>query len=388
MNPRSLTTFAASLLALGFLHAGCGAMDREMHDDGTKPAAMKPADPKAVDQITAGWHERPRLGANEMMAKYGPPQEATSERLIWHNAGPFKRIMVMNLLTPHDFPLPHVDYMEHTITYNVPQDKVADLIAFDASSTINRTVGELSARCDLEGHNVLTLNLDHDIVTGKKSVEEARKAFGEIVGQDVAGKHPAYVEALQFKPAEGSSAAFSDKPVIPGSPVRAADADAEAKEQLANAAGEKMGDAEILATIVAVDLNEVLAAAEAQKKKISAPVMDYAKMLHTEHGMNMDKTLKLGQQMDVTPVITPKVEKLQVKGASQLADIVLLNGEQFERAYLAAMVKGHTDVLGTIDNELLKAVKNEPLKKHLTETRGHVAAHLEKAKQLQGTMKR
>jgi len=77
-----------------------------------------------------------------------------------------------------------------------------------------------------------------------------------------------------------------------------------------------------------------------------------------------------------------------VKGASQLADIVLLNGEQFERAYLAAMVKGHTDVLGTIDNELLKAVKNEPLKKHLTETRGHVAAHLEKAKQLQGNMKR
>lgn len=392
MNPKLLTTFAASLLTLGCLQTGCTTMDREVQADGSKPAEMKatemkPADLKTVGRITAAWHERPRLGANEMMAKYGPPQEATSERLIWHNAGPFKRITVMNLLTPHDFPLPHVDYMEHTITYNVPQEKVGDLIAFDASSTINRTVGELSARCDLEGHNVLTLNLDHDIVTGKKTVEEARKAFGEIVEQDVAGKHPAYVEKLQFKPAEASAAAFSDKPVIPGSPVRAADTDDAAKAQLA-AGGDKMGDAEILATVVAIDLNEILAAAQAQMKKISPPVMEYAKMLHEAHGMNMDKTLKLGQQISVTPVITPKVEKLQVKGAGELADIVLLNGEQFERAYLAAMVKGHTEALSTIDTQLLKTAKNEVLKKHLTETRGHVAAHLEKAQQLQANMKR
>ncbi len=33
----------------------------------------------------------------------------------------------------------------------------------------------MSARCDLEGHNILTLNLAHDIVTGKKTAEEARK---------------------------------------------------------------------------------------------------------------------------------------------------------------------------------------------------------------------
>ncbi len=384
MNTHFTRALRCGLLVVTVSFTGCTAMDREVRADGKQPPAMKPADPKAVNAITATWSERPRLGANEMMAKYGPPQEATSERLIWHNAGPFKRIMVMNLLTPHDFPLPHVDYMEHTITYDVPQEKVADLIAFDASSTINRTVGELSARCDLEGHNILTLNLDHDIVTGKKSVEEARKSFGENVQLDVLGKHPPYVEALQFKPAAQSAAEFSDKPVIPGSPVRAADTDAEAKAQRA-ASGEKMADAEILATVVAVDLNEVLAAAEAQKKKMSQPAMDYAKMLHEQHGMNMDKTLKLGQQMGVTPVITPKVEKLQEKGAGELASIVLLNGDEFERAYIGAMVKGHTEALNTIDKELLKMAKNDALKKHLTETRTHIAAHLEKAQQLQGS---
>ena len=35
----------------------------------------------------------------------------------------------------------------------------------------------MSARCDLEGHNILTVNLAHDIAMGKKSAEEARKEF-------------------------------------------------------------------------------------------------------------------------------------------------------------------------------------------------------------------
>ena len=372
MKPHTINALATSMITVFSLLAG-SAM------------AVPATDRASVDKIVAGWPERPRLGANGMLAKYGLPQEATSERLIWHKVGPFKRITVLKLETPHDFPLPHFDYLEHTIEYNVPQDKVGDLIAFDASSTINRTVGELSARCDLEGHNVLTLNLDHDIVTGKKSVEEARQAFGEIVVQDVMGKHPAYVEALQFEPARATSAAFSDKPVIPGSPVRASDTDADAK-MAANSSNK--GDAVILATVIAINLNEVLAAAEAQNKKISQPTLAYAKMLHEEHGKNMVKTIKLGQEIGVTPLDTAAVDKLKVKGAGGLAALVLLDGGKFERAYLAAMVKGHTEALNLIDSQLVKSAKNDTLKEHLTETRTHITAHLEKAKQLQGNMKR
>ncbi len=337
-------------------------------------------DMATINKKIAAWPERPKLGAKQMMAKYGTPQEATAERLVWHNAGPFKRVTVLKLETPHDFPLPHVDYLEHTIAYNVPQDKVGDLIEFDASSTINRTVGELSARCDLEGHNVLTLNLDHDIVTGKKSVEEARKAFGEIVVQDMMGKHPAYVEKLQFTPPTGTAVAFSDQPVIPGSPVRAADTDTAARK--ARDRG-KTAEAEALATVAAIDLNEIGAAASAHKKDISQPVKDYAMQLHQSHGMNIDKTLKLGQQIGATPVITPAVEQLQKKGAGELAAFVQLDGKAFEQAYVEAMVKGHTEALAKLDM-LQKSATNAELKQHLAATRDDVAGHLEKAKALQG----
>jgi len=47
------------------------------------------------------------------------------------------------------------------------------------------------------------------------------------------------------------------------------------------------------------------------------------------------------------------------------------------------MIKGHTEVLDMIDNQLLKRAANDAVKVHLTETRGSVAKHLAAAKQLQ-----
>jgi hypothetical protein len=54
-----------------------------------------------------------------MLAKYGVPQEATAEQLVWHRMGQYKRITVTKIEDPHDFPLPHTDYIEHTIDYRV-----------------------------------------------------------------------------------------------------------------------------------------------------------------------------------------------------------------------------------------------------------------------------
>ena len=318
----------------------------------------------------SAWPERPRLAVKEMTAKYGAPLEVSSETIVWHNAGPYKRIMVLKKEIPHDFPAPHMDFLEHTVSYNVPIDKIDDLVAFDASMTINKTVGEMSARCDLEGHNVLTLNLAREIINGTKNVEQARKAFGEAVVADFAGKHPPIVEQLQFTPpTEG--VLFPDKPVIPGSAMR----------DVPNTEGT---DAEVLAFVNAVNVNEILAAAEAQKKKISGPVMDYAKMLHTEHGANMAKTNQLGLKISVTPSITKEVDAVMRKGAGELATLIPMDGKDFETAYLDAMIKGHMEVLSMIDSKLLTNAKNEALKAHLTETRGHVAMHLEQAKKLKG----
>lgn len=327
---------------------------------------------QTVDRIISEWAPRPRLGAEQLMAKYGPPTEASGSSLVWRDAGPFRRIEVMNMLTPHDFPMPHVDFMEHTILYEVPEDKLAELLIFDGSSTINRTTGELSARCDLEAHNVLTLNLNHDIVTGKKTVEEARQAFGDIVQQEMMGKRPQYTQALVFKPAASSQQArFTDEPVLKGAPVRAAEVK-----------GTVSGDAQVLASLLMLDRNNVLAAMQAQGKDLSQPVEDYVRMQHQEHGKHFAKTIEVGQQAGITPVITPEVEKIATQGAQMLVPLVSQDGVQFERSFVDAMVKAHTNALDMIDNRLMQNTDDQAVTEHLQQTRKAIAVHLERARSL------
>ncbi len=371
MNTRTLSAFAAGMLAV---------ISFSMDAAGQQPAAT--ADHAGVNNIIAAWPNRPKLGAQQMLAKYGAPQEATSEKLVWHNQGPYKRITVTKMEHHHDFPKPHMDYMEHTIAYRVPVEKADALTAYDGSLTFDRTRGEMSARCDLEGHNILTLNLANDIVMGKKSAAEARKAFGQNVVDDALGKYPTYTTALQFEPKK-DDVMFADKPVIPGSPERPM-----GDPQSRSRSKEGSSDGEVLGFLAAVNDNEIVAALEAGKKKLNPQVADYAKMLHKEHGKNLDDTLKLGQKINVTPMETAAVDKLRVKGAGELAALAPLDGEKFASAYIETMIKGHMEVLGMIDNQLLKNAENADLKKHLTETRGHVANHLEAAKKLQSGMKR
>lgn len=329
----------------------------------------------SMDALLAEWPARPRLAAEEMIAKYGMPHEMTLERLLWHDQGPYRRIMVTREEIPHDFPKPHMDFLEHTIEFDVPAEKASEVITFDGSVTINRTAGEVSARCDLEGHNLLTLNLVRDIVEKNKSADKARREFGEIVLQDVMGAHPEYVEKLQFHPT-GPAARFPDQPIIPGSPERSAD----------RATGGKalaMNDPQVLAFMVALDENEVLAAAEASKKNLRPEVLKYARMLHQEHGKNAGVTMKLGQKLGLTPLDTPDVDALRVEGAGKLAQLIPMDGEAFSDAFLQAVVKGHAGTVDLIDRKLLANTNNADLKRHLEQSRKEIAAQREQALTLQ-----
>ncbi len=144
-------------------------------------------------------------------------------------------------------------------------------------------------------------------------------------------------------------------------------------------------DGEAMAFVMAVDSNEINAANQAQTKKLSQPVMDYAKMLQTEHSDNADKTMALTHTIHTDLNATPGVDSLKMKGVALLAKLKPMDGKKYEAAYLDAMDKGHTEVLATIDNRLMPEATNDNLKKHLAETRGHVAMHLEMAKKLKAS---
>jgi hypothetical protein len=152
-----------------------------------------------------GWAPASRTAAAEMQAKYGAPDEVTPTMLVWHDNGPWKRTVISREETPHSFPAPHPDVMEQVIDYRVPPELFDELAAYDGSVIVERTKGELSARCDKEGANFLALNLAHEIVTGRRTVEDARRMYAEQIMAMKAGRPAPYTERLLFEPMPGRS---------------------------------------------------------------------------------------------------------------------------------------------------------------------------------------
>jgi hypothetical protein len=157
-------------------------------------------------EIIRGWPKESREAAQLVIDKYGEPDEATDSQLIWRKCGEWKRIIASKAFFQHDFPAPHQDSVESFIDCRVPPEKFADLAAFDGSVICERTAGEVSARCHDEEANRLALNLMHDIVTGAKTVAEARDYYAKEF-LDYRRKRPTpYMEALRFTPPSGGTA--------------------------------------------------------------------------------------------------------------------------------------------------------------------------------------
>ena len=88
--------------------------------------------------------------------------------------------------------------MTTIIMYKVPTDKMDELGKFDGSVTFDRTQGYMSARCDKEANSFFALNLANDIITGNKTVKEARKEYSDIVKEKMNGGNPIYMQKLSF----------------------------------------------------------------------------------------------------------------------------------------------------------------------------------------------
>lgn len=137
------------------------------------------------------------------------------------------------------------------------------------------------------------------------------------------------------------------------------------------------GDPLALGLLTALNEHEIAAARQAQQKGVSGAVLEFANLMEKEHGANQAKTRTLG-----TPAEGGDVQAMKDKGKAELDALGAKSGDDYRKAYVAAMVKGHQDALEQIDNTLMPAATGEPVKAHLRETREHVAMHLDKARKL------
>ncbi len=179
-------------------------------------------------QTIRGWPEKSREAAELVIEKYGEPDESTESQLTWHKPGPWKRIVASRTFHQHDFPAPHVDAVESFIDYRVPPERFSELARFDGSVIVERTAGEVSARCHDEEANFLALNLMHDIVTGMKTADEARAYYAKEFVDYRRGKPTPYMEGLRFEP--GADTPDPDQRVLSDADLKKATAEGKARK--------------------------------------------------------------------------------------------------------------------------------------------------------------
>lgn len=154
----------------------------------------------AQDKVNiSNWPETAQEAAKAMMEKYGEPDEQVQSMLIWKNTGPFIKTIVYKDEVQHNFPMPHKDVLEQIINYDVPADMFDELARYDGSVIAERTKGTLAARCDKEGANYLALNLAHDIVEGKRNVDESRQYYADAIMRMMKGEKDSYLTGLKFE---------------------------------------------------------------------------------------------------------------------------------------------------------------------------------------------
>ena len=172
-----------------------------------------------VEQIIEDWPTPQKNIARQMIEKYGPPNEATSTKLFWYENGPWKRTELSRDAVLHHWPTIHTDFLTQTIDYRVPPEMFHLIALFDGSIICDRTRGEVSARCDSESANVLGMNMVHEIVTGKRTYEEARRISQESTVAYNLGRSAPYAERLLFDVPQGGTEDL-DKSEISGAILR------------------------------------------------------------------------------------------------------------------------------------------------------------------------
>lgn len=155
------------------------------------------------------------------------------------------------------------------------------------------------------------------------------------------------------------------------------------------AAGQAAGttDPQIAAIVVTANQVDINAGKLARTKSRNKDVKAFAQQMVTDHtGVNKSATA-LVTKLHVKPEDSATSESLKNGGSANIRKLKDLTSAAFDRAYIDNEVTYHQAVIDALDKTLIPSAKNDELKALLVKVRPAFVAHLEHAKQIQGSMK-
>jgi len=193
-------------------------------------------------------------------------------------------------------------------------------------------------------------------------------------------------------------------------------------------------DRKALLAVEEVDRHEIAAAEDALSKNVEGEVRRFAEMLRDDHTRNLEATRRLMGEGSGTSgsddmahgagdttgaagstgtagtagttgaggAMGPgsagaggmqggtmgadgdqELTAMRQRHEAERTRLAALEGEEFERAWIDAMVRGHTEALAKLDNELIPGASDSGVSQHLRDTRAAIQRHLDTARSLQ-----
>nr|WP_224788871.1 DUF4142 domain-containing protein [Pandoraea terrae] len=145
-------------------------------------------------------------------------------------------------------------------------------------------------------------------------------------------------------------------------------------------------DAQIASIVVTANQVDIDAGKLAKSKASAKDVKAFAQQMITDHtGVNKSAS-DLVKKLKVTPEDNPTSASLKSGGEQNLKKLKGVKGAEFDSAYIDNEVAYHQAVIDAMDKTLIPNAKNEELKALLVKVRPAFVAHLEHAKEIQGSL--
>jgi putative membrane protein len=107
---------------------------------------------------------------------------------------------------------------------------------------------------------------------------------------------------------------------------------------------------------------DVEAAQQALQKSKNPEVIEFAKTMERDHKAVNDQALALVKKLNVTPEDNPISQSLATNAAKERENLAALDGEAFDKAYIANEVAYHKAVNGALAATLIPSAQNAELK--------------------------
>lgn len=149
------------------------------------------------------------------------------------------------------------------------------------------------------------------------------------------------------------------------------------------ATGPRVSDPEIVAIVAAANDADVRNAAVAREHSRDTAVLAFAQMMADAHTAMNGQATALATRLGVTAQESDISRELVRTQDAERTRIAQFQGAEFDKAYIDHEVAYHTQVVDAIDQILIPSATNAELKGLVEQVRPAIAAHLQRARELQ-----